>query len=170
MPWGDRRRGTAPRPGAAAPTAEVASGRITEIAPQARDPERVSVFLDGVFAFGLPREVALREGLTVGDELDAERVAELRAVDEAARATSAALAFLSYRPRSEREVRDRLRQKGYARAATDAAVAKLEGWRYLNDEDFARFWVEHRAANQPRGRLLLEQGLRRKGIDRELVG
>ena len=147
----------------------VHGGRITDLAPQARDPERVSIFLDGAFAFGLPREVALREGLAIGDELDPERVSALLAMDEVARATSAALAFLAHRPRSEREVRDRLRQKGYAPAAIDEAVAKLEGWHYLDDAEFARFWVENRGANQPRGHRLLEQELRRKGVEREIV-
>ena len=144
-------------------------GRITDLTTQARDPERVNVFLDGAFAFGLGREVALREGLRIGDALDPARIAALRAADDVAKATSSALGLLTRRPRSEREVRDRLRQKGYAPEAIDAAVARLEGWRYLDDADFARYWVENRAAHQPRGRRLLEQELRHKGVDRETV-
>jgi regulatory protein len=144
-------------------------GRITDLSAQVRDPERINVFLDGAFAFGLDREVALREGLRIGDELDAARVAALRAADDVAKATTNALGLLARRPRSEREVRDRLRQKGYAPEAIDAAIAKLEGWRYLDDADFARYWVENREAHQPRGRRLLEQELRQKGVDREVV-
>ena len=146
-----------------------AGGRITDLAQQAHDAERLNVFLDGAFAFGLSREVALREGLRLGDELDPARVAALRAADDVAKATSNALALLARRPRSEREVRDRLRQKGYAPEAIDAAVAKLAGWRYLDDADFARYWVENRAAHQPRGRRLLEQELRHKGVARDTV-
>jgi regulatory protein len=164
MPWPAKRQ---PPDDADATAGEPRSGRITAIRPQVRDPERVSIALDGAFAFGLPADLAAREGLVTGDELSAERVAALLALDESARATTAALAFLSYRPRSEREVRDRLRQKGYAPAAVDAAIARLEGWRYLDDADFARRWVENRASHQPRGRRLLEQELRHKGVDRE---
>ena len=155
--------GEGARPAAGGPTA----GRVTKLSPQTHDAERLNVFLDGTFAFGLHQDVALREGLAVGDVLDAARVTALRDADESAKATTAALAFLAYRPRSEREVRDRLRQKGYAPEAVDAAVARLEGWRYLDDADFARRWVENREAHQPRGRRLLEQELQRKGIDRE---
>ena len=144
-------------------------GTITDLAPQARDPERVNVYLDGAFAFGLPRDLAMTEGLAIGDVLDESRVAALLAADEAARATSASLAFLAYRPRSEREVRDRLRQKGYGPEAIEAAIARLIDWRYLNDADFARLWVENRATHQPRGQRRLEQELRHKGIDREVV-
>lgn len=142
-------------------------GRITDLAPQANDPERVSVFLDGAFAFGLPTPVAADEGLRIGDVIDAERAATLIARDEATRATSAALALLGYRARSEREVRERLARKGFAPPAIEAAVARLAGWGYLDDADFARRWVEGRGAT--RGRRLLEQELRQKGVAAESV-
>jgi regulatory protein len=143
--------------------------RITAIERQQRDPERVSVFLDGAFAFGLPALVAAEQGLHVGDELTAEQVDRLKALDEQAKAVAAALNLIARRPRSEREVRDRLARKGYPPATIDAAVAKLENWRYLDDEAFARYWVENREANKPRGRRLLAQELRLKGVDRETI-
>lgn len=147
----------------------IRSGTITEIADQARDPERVSVFLDGQFAFGVAREIAAREGLFVGRSLSAAEVADLLRADEAARATNAALHFLGYRPRSEREVRDRLRRRGFSDEAIEAAVARLLDWRYLDDAEFARFWVENRAEHQPRGRRRLRAELRAKGVDADLV-
>jgi regulatory protein len=142
---------------------------ITAIEPQQRDPERVSVFLNGAFAFGLPALVAVQESLRVGDELSEDQIARLRALDEQAKAVNAAMNLLARRPRSEREIRDRLKRKGYPPETIDAAVAKLEGWRYLDDEAFARFWVENREANKPRGRRLLEQELRLKGVDRKTI-
>lgn len=145
------------------------SGRITEIRQQERDPSRVSIDLDGRFGFGLAATQAYEQGLRIGDELDADRVRALCALDEVGRATEAAIRLLAVRPRSIREVRDRLRQRDFAPEAIDAAVEKLEGWRYVDDADFARFWVENRERHKPRGRRLLEQELRRKGIDRETV-
>lgn len=144
-------------------------GQITALEAQTRDASRVNVFLDGVFAFGLDGELAANEGLAVGDELSADRVAALRAMDDTSKATEAALRLLTVRPRAEREIRDRLRQKGFGAAAIDGTVAKLEGWRYLDDAEFARTWVANREANQPRGRRLLEQELRQKGVEREVV-
>lgn len=145
------------------------SGRVTAITAQEHDPERVNIFLDGVFALGLGLDLVLAEGLAVGDDLDEARVRSLKAADEVGKATMAALNLLARRPRSVREVRDRLRQKGYDVPTIDAAVAKLEGWRYVDDTDFARYWVENRAAHKPRGRRLLEQELRHKGVEREVV-
>jgi len=143
------------------------SGTITAIKSQARDPERVSIFLDGAFAFGLGRQIALDEALRIGDDLSPERVAALRATDDIGKATNAALALLARRPRSVKEVRDRLGQKGYAPEAIDAAVARLEGWNYVGDDDFARYWVENRVAHKPRGERLIAQELWQKGVERE---
>ena len=156
----------ADEPDEAGCTGTVGGGCVTAISTQ-RDQDRVNIFLDGAFAFGLPADLVAMAGLAVGEELSEERVAALLVQDEVARATSAALVFLGYRPRSEREVRDRLRQKGYGPAAIAGAIARLEGWHYLDDADFARRWVENRTTHRPRGRRLLEQELRHKGIDPE---
>ncbi len=148
---------------------EPAGGRVTALTRQRRDPERINIFLDGAFAFGLGAEVVLREGLAIGDELTAADVGRLRSLDESGKATSTALALLARRPRSEREVRDRLRQKDYGDAAIDEAIGRLEGWGYLDDAAFARFWVENRVANKPRGERLMAQELWRKGVARPVV-
>lgn len=147
----------------------ISGGTITAISRQRRDPERVSVFLDGAFAFGLGAELALREGLRVGEALDPARVESLLAADTIGKATNAAINLLAHRPRSEREIRDRLRQKGYTAEAIEAAVERLYRWNYLDDAAFARGWVANRAANSPRGGRLLAQELWRKGVDRETV-
>ena len=149
------------------PTLE--GGTVTEMKSQVRDPERVSVFIDGTFAFGISLEIALAEGVRIGEELDTSQVKALVAKDEVGRATGAALNLLSRRPRSSQEVRTRLKQKGFSGLAVDEALTRLEGWHYIDDADFARYWVENREANRPRGRRLLEQELRHKGVDREIA-
>jgi regulatory protein len=143
------------------------AGRITALRPTKRDPDRIAVDLDGSFAFALPAALVADERLEVGDALDGERVRVLLAADQASRATEAALVFLGYRPRSEKEVRDRLRRGGFEQEAIDHAISRLHEWRYLDDADFARRWVENRAAHRPRGKRLLQQELRHKGIDTE---
>src|SRR4051794_19938520 len=89
------------------------TGQVTALRPTKRDPDRIAVHLDGTFAFALPAQLVTDERITVGDVLDAERVGSLLAAEEGARATEAALVFLAYRPRSEKEVRDRLRRGSY---------------------------------------------------------
>ena len=103
------------------------------------------------------------------EELDTDRVKALVAKDEVGRATGSALNLLARRPRSSQEVRSRLKQNGFAEPAIEEALQRLEGWNYVDDADFARYWVENREANRPRGRRLLEQELRHKGVDREVA-
>ncbi len=148
---------------------DLSGGTVTALKSQVRDPERVSVFIDDQFAFGIAAATAVSEGIRIGDDLDAARVAALVALDDVGRATGAALNLLARRPRSTREISDRLKQKGFTAPAIEAAITKLEGWNYLDDADFARYWVENREANRPRGRRLLEQELQHKGVDREVA-
>ena len=145
----------------------VRAGTITDLVATRRDPDRIAVDLNGTFAFALPADLVASERLEVGDVLDEARVARLLSDDERARATNAALTFLGYRARSEREVRDRLRRGRFSQEAIDHAITRLHDWRYLDDEDFARRWVENRSTHRPRGRRLLQQELRQKGIASE---
>lgn len=142
---------------------------ITRLEPQRRDPERVNLYLDGAFAFGLTKALVEERGLRVGRALTPADVAALRADEEVARATDRALLFLTHRPRSVREVRDRLAKQDVEPAVIDAVLARLAAWGYVGDADFARYWVENRATHQPRGKRLLQQELWRKGVARETV-
>lgn len=135
-----------------------------------RDPERVSVFIDGEFAFGLPAIEAVRGDLKSGVELSESDIQELLALDEMERATQGAITFVSYRPRSEREVRDRLRKRDFSQPAIDAAIERMRGWGYLDDQAFAEWWVENRAEHRPRGKRLLAGELRSKGVSPDVVG
>lgn len=144
--------------------------RITAIERQKRNPERVNVYLDGAFAFGLPVDAVLSHGLRAGMTLEPAQIEELKELDETAKALDAAIRLLTARPRAVREITDRLRRKAYDDETIARVIAKLRDWRYIDDEAFARYWVENREANRPRGRRLLEQELRQKGIARETVG
>ncbi len=140
-------------------------GQITALQPQARDPDRVNVYIDGEFAIGLHQDVVLQAGLAVGEEVDTAALAEIVAAEERQAATAAALNFLAYRPRSEGEVRSRLRRGGYPDDVVEHVLDQVRAWRYVDDEDFARRWVENRGTHRPRGARLLVQELRTKGVD-----
>lgn len=142
-------------------------GEITKVETQQHNAERVSIYISGEFAFGVPAIEAARRGLASGRALTAQEIDELLAIDESARAVDAALQFLGYRPRSEYEVRQRLRRKGFPDAAIEHAVQQLLEWSYLNDRQFADFWLNNRLEHSPRGERALMQELRRKGVDVE---
>lgn len=144
-------------------------GTITAIQGQVRDPDRVSIFIDGAFAIGLARDVADAFGLHTGQALDEAQLADLVARNQLHKATSAALNYLAYRPRSEGEIRRKLREGDYPEATIDLVIAKLREWRYVDDDDFARRWIENRKAHRPRGARLLAQELKMKGIGQDVA-
>lgn len=81
----------------------------------------------------------------------------------------AALRLLALRPRTEAELRQRLGRRGYGTEAIEAAMARLGELGLVDDDAFARFWVEQRAAFRPSGRRRLFAELRAKGVARETV-
>lgn len=99
----------------------------------------------------------------------AERRAAHAAVDDLAVVLDAAARFLETRPRSIGEVRRRLTSAGYRRDLVDGAIARLVDLGYLDDEAFARSWVESRDRAHPRGELALRRELALKGVDREVA-
>jgi regulatory protein len=85
------------------------------------------------------------------------------------RCYNAALRFIKYRPRSEREVRDRLRYRGFAPEEIEAAIASLKDKRLIDDAAFARFWADNRDSFSPRGKRLMKMELRQKGIGADII-
>jgi regulatory protein len=136
--------------------------KITALRVQTRNKSRVNVYLDGDFAFGLTKLVAIR--LRVGQELDDAALERLKAADAVEAAHERALKFLEARPRSEAEVRRRLREHDVPAAAMDEVITRLARSGLLNDAAFANYWVENRQTFRPRSRRALQQELRRKGI------
>lgn len=144
-------------------------GTITSIETQRRKADRVSVFIDGEFNFGARAETLSKAGLAAGDPISRQQKASILQADAESAAYDAAIALLVRRPRSEREVRDRLRRKAYDESTIEPVIERLRERRYLDDDAFARFWVENRTSFRPRGEMALRQELRAKGIDREIV-
>ena len=140
---------------------------ITAIKPQKKNPRRVNVYLDGEFAFGLSKLIAA--WLKVGQTLTEEKIASLQAEDEQESVYQKALHFLSYRPRSTAEVRQNLNKRNVPEALIEATLERLQRSGLVNDEAFARAWVENRNEFRPRSKSALRMELRRKGLDDEVV-
>ena len=141
--------------------------KITAIQVQKKDPKRVNIYLDGEFAFGLARITAA--WLQTGQTLDEEKIASLQAEDNRERALQQAYLFLSYRARSQDEIRNNLRKHEYPEAVIEETLERLGQDGFANDKQFARAWVENRNTFRPRGRRALAMELRQKGIDDETI-
>lgn len=145
------------------------TGTITAITPQTRDSQRVSIFVEGRFAFGLSLDALAREGLHVGQRLDETAWARLENLAETERALSAALRLLAARPRSSAELRQRLRRKGFGAVAVGQVLERLLASGLLDDAAFGRYLIDNRQRLRPRGARALRAELRQKGLDRETI-
>lgn len=143
------------------------AGTITELRVQQRRKDRVNVYLDGHFAFGVKDIVAAR--LRVGQTLTEGDIAGLKEQDAFEEAYNSALNFLSYRPRSTAEVTWNLRGKGVPDPLVEAVVEQLARAGLVDDETFAEYWIEQRERFKPRSARMLRHELRQKGVAADVI-
>jgi len=141
--------------------------KITAISVQKKNPNRVNIYLDGEFAFGVARITAA--WLKNGDELTDEKIAKLLAEDSLEWAFQQAMLFLSYRARSEKEIRQNLRKHEMSEEVIEHTLERLRKAGLANDNDFARIWVENRSTLRPRSKKALAIELRQKGLNDEVI-
>ena len=85
------------------------------------------------------------------------------------RCFKAATRYLGYRPRSEPELRERLRRRGFSADDIGAVIAKLKRLRLVDDAAFAEFWKYNRESYSPRSKALTRLELRQKGIAEDII-
>jgi regulatory protein len=143
------------------------AGTITALTIQKKNKERVNVYIDGRFAFGLAAIEAVK--LRTGQKLSDDDIAALQNRDEAHQAHEAALRYLDYRPRSVAEIRRHLKSKDIEPDVIEEIVARLTSAGLLDDRAFARYWLENRQDFRPRGQRALRMELRQKGVPADII-
>jgi regulatory protein len=141
--------------------------KITAIETQKKNPNRVNIYLDDQFAFGLSRMAAA--WLQPQQILTDEKIAALLVDDAREVAMQKALHFLGYRARSKQEVQKNLEKHEIPEDVIHYTLQRLQENKLLNDQEFAETWVENRNTFRPRSRRVLSLELRRKGLDDETV-
>ena len=131
--------------------------------------KRVNMFLDDRFACSLEAETVIKEGLQVGQELSSGQIEALTRSNHFYRCLNAASHFLSYRPRSEFEVKERLLRRGFDNNTTESVIAKLKEQGLVDDAAFTQFWKENRDSFSPRSQWLTKLELRQKGVINDII-
>lgn len=143
------------------------AGKITRLEYQKKNPDRVSVYLDGRFAFGLPSIIAVH--LASGQFLSDAEIEALQDEGAVESAYNRALDYLSYRPRSRAEIDTYLQKRGMSEGQIEVIIGRLERAGLLDDKAFAEFWVENRERFRPRGLRALRYELWSKGLSDEII-
>ncbi len=143
--------------------------RVTKIESQKKHRGRKSVFADGEFLIGISDETLMATGIRSGDELGAEKLRVLKEIEQLNSARRTALRYLATRPRTEREIRDKLREKEFSDADIRKVLDELLRSNLVNDAEFARMYLRDALQRRPPGRLLLKQKMLLLGLHKELI-
>ncbi len=141
---------------------ESMAGAITALEPQKKNAERVNVYIEGTFAFGISAIDAVR--LRVGQMLSDAEIEALRQGDQGVRAYERAVRLLSHRARSAEEIRQALSKAEVPADVIENTLTRLIDHGYVDDLAFAQAWVADRQAFHPLSTRALRYELRRKGI------
>jgi regulatory protein len=156
--------------------------RITALKVQLRDKDRVNVFVDGKYSFSLDITQVAELGIKTGAEYTVEELAELENESQFGKLYTRSLEYVLIRPRSQRELRDYLYRKtrdtrtkmgtikkGVSPELTERVFNRLLEKGYLDDEKFARFWVENRNTRKGTSLRKLQSELMAKGVERSII-
>ena len=151
--------------------------KVTEVSRQKKNSKRFNVFLDGQFAFGADEDLVVSFRLIPGKVIDSLDLEKILFEAEVGKLMDRIYGLLGRRGRSEKEIRDYLRQLSFKRKIKGGeeisdliigkVIEKLVEKRLINDYQFAYDWVESRGKS--RGKNILKAELYKKGIDREVI-
>lgn len=142
-------------------------GTITALEEQVKNKGRISVYLDGEYAFGLSKKLAYQ--LERGQRLSNQEITSLKVRDAEEVHYERVLRLFNRRPRSEHEIRRYLERREVEGQVQDVIVQRLQESKLLDDAAFAQAWVENRDAFRPRSSFALKMELREKGIAEEII-
>lgn len=141
--------------------------RITKIETQRRNNNRVSIYINDKFALGTHRDIIYKFHIEEGKIIDKDFFEGIIKSEEQKKANDYAVNLLSYRPRSQKEIEDKMKQKGYDREVIDEAIKWLIGYNLINDKDFAKEYILSKSKKYGSKRMKIE--LSRKGVDEEII-
>lgn len=141
---------------------------ITSLKPQ-RNGKRLNIYIDGDFSFGIDLENFVVLGLKVGQELSQIEIEEIIKKAEFQKTLDKLLRFATLRPRSEKEVKSYLKRKEVHESLYEELFNRLNRLELLDDKKFAIWWVDQRQSFKPKSKRILNNELRIKGIDRNII-
>ncbi len=144
-------------------------GRITSIARQKKDKARASIFLDEEFAFGVCDQTVEQFRLRKGDYIDRELFEKITDFDFFVEAKRIALAYLNFRARSEKEIRERLQKEDIPEAVILRTFEFLKEYKLIDDEAWSKSFVNDKLMRKPVSSKQLAFGLKQKGVPKNII-
>ena len=143
--------------------------RITAIEIQKNNQDRKSIFVDGEYRFSLTVEDFFKLGLKAGQEISEEELEHFVTVSSVSKCKNYVLKLLARKLYTEKELRNKMRDKGFLTEASDEVVSFLKEYGYINDRQFAKSYISDSIRLRKKGKRLIRMELLQKGIEEELI-
>ncbi len=142
--------------------------KITDIESQ-KNRDRVNIYIDHKFAFGLTYEISYKHGLEIDKVVDSDFIENVLKAEEQIKTNNSALNLIAYRQRSVKEIYDSLKKKGYEEIYISKAIEYCSAQNYLNDEHFAQSFIKDKQNLNKLGSKRIRYELINKGISNEII-
>lgn len=142
---------------------------ITRIENQKRNLNRVNIYIDNKFAFGLTDDIRYKYDLHTNKEIDNDFIEDILKAEEERKVINAALNILSYRQRSIKELREKLKEKGYDSLFIEKAIDYCREQNYLNDEEFSISYIKDKQYLNKLGSKRIKYELINKGVSKDII-
>ena len=136
--------------------------KITDMQIQKNNKTRANVYIDGEYAMALEMLTVMKLGLKIGQVVSQEKLSEAVFDSEKSVAFEKAMGYLGRGMKTAKQMRDYLEKKAYAPEVVDYVLCRLKEYHYIDDEQYAKLYVEHNSATK--GERRLKQELISKGI------
>lgn len=142
---------------------------VTKITKQKKNKEYYNIYIDGEYSFSLHEELVVLHGIKKGKNLDVKEMKDIIYEDNKKRAFHVSLHYLSYRRRTQWELEEYLKKKGFSEEIISIAVEKLKYYNMIDDEAYVKSYIAEKKLGNPVGRKKLIFDLEKKGIHKELL-
>lgn len=141
---------------------------VTKVVPQRRDPAKCNIYIDGDYFFALLAQDMEYFGIEEGKEIAEKTVDYIQKSLVYIQAQDAALCFIGYKMRTEKEVRQKLRDNEFAEAVIEEVMEFLCKYHYTDDREYALRYIKERLRLSPRSAYALRMELRQRGVSEKL--
>lgn len=145
------------------------SGHITAVHQDQKQKQRYHIDIEDEYAFSVHEDILIKYNLFRGTLVDERFFQEVLIAEEKHKAYLAALRYLGMRPRTRSQLKKYLQDKGFSEQIASEICTRCVEQGYVDDQAFARQWVDERLRLKPRSAYMLRMELLQKGLEKETV-
>lgn len=144
--------------------------QITDIKTQQKNKNKLSIYIDNKYSFSLTiAQLSDEKNIRIGKVITDEEVSRLKKVSSLTNQYLKLINLIYVRPRSEYEIKSKLKQKKLDPDEIDELINQLKEGDYINDTKFTEWWVSSRKLTKPISSLKLKAELTQKGIHKNII-